>query len=145
VSAVFARAPKDAKKAYEKGLDAIKKKKPEEAQKSLEKAVELYPRQYATAWYELGMIQLAQKKPEEARKSFDQALQADPKFMKPYLQVAVLQMQGQKWQELADLTEKTVRLDPFDYPQAFFFQFRGQLQFEKPGCGGEERSWKRSD
>jgi superkiller protein 3 len=120
VSAVSLAAPKDAKKAYEKGLDANKKKKPEDAQKNFEKAVELYPK-YATAWYELGMLQVAQKKPEEARKSFDAALEADPKFMKPYLQVAVLQMQAQKWQELADITAKTVKLDPFDYPQAFFF------------------------
>jgi tetratricopeptide (TPR) repeat protein len=120
VSAVSLAAPKDAKKAYEKGLDGIKKKKPEEAQKNFEKAVELYPK-YATAWYELGMLQVAQKQTEQARQSFDKALEADPKFMKPYLQVAVLQMQAQKWQELADLTEKTVKLDPFDYPQAFFF------------------------
>ena len=120
VSAISLAAPKDAKKAYEKGLDANKKKKPEDAQKNFEKAVELYPK-YATAWYELGMLQMAQKKPDLARKSFDTALEADPKFMKPYLQVAVLQMQAQQWQELADLTEKTVKLDPFDYPQAFFF------------------------
>ena len=33
----------------------------------------------------------------------------------------MLALQAQKWQELADLTDKTVKLDPFDYPQEYFF------------------------
>src|SRR6185436_14030890 len=53
ISATSLAAPKDAKKAFEKGIDFLKKKKPEDALKSFEKAVELYPK-YATAWYELG-------------------------------------------------------------------------------------------
>jgi len=30
-------------------------------------------------------------------------------------------MRAKRWQELADVTEKTVKLDPFTYPQAYFF------------------------
>jgi tetratricopeptide (TPR) repeat protein len=120
VSTVSLAAPKDAKKAYEKGLDAIKKKKFDDAQKSFEKAVEAYPK-YATAWYKLGMLQAGQGKMDMARSYFDKALECDPKFVKPYLQISILELQASRWRSLADVTDKLVKLDPFDYPQAFFF------------------------
>ena len=59
ISAVSLAAPKDAKKAYQKGMDALKKKKVQDAVKNFEKAVEVYPK-YADAWYELGRFQVAQ-------------------------------------------------------------------------------------
>ena len=93
VSAVSLAAPKDAKKAYEKGLDAIKKKKFEDAQKNFEKAVEVYPK-YSTAWYELGMLQAGQGKMDMARKYWDTAVECDPKFVKPYLQIAIVELQA---------------------------------------------------
>ena len=120
VSAVLLAAPKDARKAYEKGLDAIKKKKFEDAQKNLEKAVEVYPK-YSTAWYELGMLQAGQGKMDMARKYWDTAVECDPKFVKPYLQIAIVELQAARWRGLAEVTDKLVKLDPFDYPQAFFF------------------------
>jgi tetratricopeptide (TPR) repeat protein len=120
VSVASLGAPKDAKKAYEKGMDALKKRKYSDAQSNFEHAVEVYP-QYATAWYELGRLRASEDKFDIARASFDQAIKADPKFVLPYLQISMLELQAKKWQELADVTEKTVRLNPFDYPQAFFF------------------------
>jgi tetratricopeptide (TPR) repeat protein len=120
VSAVSLAAPKDAKKAYDKGMDALKKKKWDDAEKSFEKAVEIYPR-YATAWYELGMLQAGQSKTDMAHSYFKKALECDAKYLKPYLQIAVIHLMAKNWQELADVTEKTIKLDPFDYPQAYFF------------------------
>jgi tetratricopeptide (TPR) repeat protein len=120
VSMVSLQAPKEAKKAYDKAIDALKKKKFEDAQKNLEKAVEVYPK-YATAWYELGMLQAGQGKSDMARMYFQKSLDCDPKFIQPYLQLSVIALQSQKWQELVEITTKTVKLDPFDYPQAYFF------------------------
>src|SRR5204863_8182902 len=40
ISATSLAAPKDAKKAYEKGKEALKKKKPADAEKEFQKAVE---------------------------------------------------------------------------------------------------------
>jgi tetratricopeptide (TPR) repeat protein len=120
ISAVSLAAPKDARKAYEKGLDAIKKKKLDDAQLNFEKAVEAYPK-YAAAWYELGMLQAGQGKMDLARKYFDQASECDPKFVQPYLQLSILDLQAARWQGLADVTDRLVKLDPFDYPQAFYF------------------------
>jgi tetratricopeptide (TPR) repeat protein len=120
VSAVSLAAPKDAKKAYDKGTDALKKKKWDEAEKNFEKAVELYPK-YAVAWYELGMLQMGQSKADMARSYFKRAMECDSKYLKPYLQMAALDMMAKRWQDLADITEKTLKLDPFSYPQAYFF------------------------
>jgi len=120
VSAISLAAPKDAKKAYDKGLDLIKKKKADEALKNFEKAVEIYPK-YAMAWYELGRLRLAAGDKDTARGSFEYAIKADPKYVAPYMELAVLEVQAQKWQEVANITETAVKLDPFDYPQAHFF------------------------
>jgi tetratricopeptide (TPR) repeat protein len=120
VSASSLAAPKDAKKAYAKGMDSLKKNKPADAQSSFEKAVEVYPA-YAEAWYQLGRIRAAEEKWDLARGSFEQALKADPKYVLPYVSISMLELQARRWQELADVTEKTVKLDAFDYPQAFFF------------------------
>lgn len=129
VSLVSLAAPKDAKKAYEKGLDALKKKKYEDAQKNFEKAVEGYPK-YASVWYELGMLQAGQGKPDMARSYFDKALQCDPKFVQPYLQMSILELQASRWRNLVEVTDKLVKLDPFDYPQAFFFNSVGNYNLQ---------------
>ena len=113
-------APKDAKKAYDKGMDALKKKKYEDAQNNFEKAVELYPR-YAVAWYELGRLRVSQNQDDIARGSFAEAIKADPKFVLPYLSLSYLELEAKRWQQLAEVTEKTIALDPFDYPQCYFF------------------------
>ena len=120
ISAASLAAPKDARKAYDKGLAALKKKKFDDAQLDFEKAVEAYPK-YATAWYELGMLQADQGKMDMARSYFDKASECDPKFVQPYLQVSILELQASRWQSLADVTDRIVKLDPFDYPQAFYF------------------------
>lgn len=120
ISITSLQAPKDAKKAYEKGRQALKKKKVEDAEKELRKAVTLYPK-YAAAWYELGMAQEAKKLPEEARKAYAESLAADSKFVKPYLQLALLAANEGKWQDVADTTDRLIRLDPYDFPQAYLF------------------------
>src|SRR5882724_1812321 len=55
LSATSLAAPNSAKKAWGKALEQEKKNKMEDAQKSLQKAVEIYP-QYAAAWTELGRL-----------------------------------------------------------------------------------------
>jgi tetratricopeptide (TPR) repeat protein len=117
ISATSIAAPKDARKAYEKGLNAMKKEKWPEAQEQLQKAVGMYPK-YAAAWYELGQAYLRQNNAAEARKAYAQALEADSRFLKPYRPMAALALQEKHWQEAADMTDKLLRLDPVDFPDA---------------------------
>ncbi len=118
ISATTAMAPKDAKKAFEKGQNAIKKDKWEEAQKELAKAVAVYPK-YAVAWVELGRVQDHQNDVEGARKSYATALEADGKLVTPYLELASLASREQKWQEVSDRTGYVLNLNPVDFPQAY--------------------------
>jgi lipoprotein NlpI len=120
ISAISLAAPKDARKAYEKGLDQAKKKKLDDAMKSYRKAVDVYPK-YAAAWFELGKLQAAQDQADAAHQSFDAAVEADPKYLNPYLELSRMALGAKNWRELADVTGRAVKLDPFDYPQQFLF------------------------
>ncbi len=130
ISGTSLQAPKDAKKALDKSRDLVKKKKLAEAQKELEKAVELYPK-YAVAWYELGRIQENNAKLDEARKSYQEAVGADSKFVSPYLQLAFMDGRENKWQDVADTTDRVVKLNPFDFPQAFYLNSVANYNLQK--------------
>jgi cytochrome c-type biogenesis protein CcmH/NrfG len=105
--------------AYEKGQQAFKDKKLEDAAKRFQEAVQAYP-EYAAAWLDLGRVQLTQNRVEEASKSLDAAIKADPKLIEPYLALAVIQAEAKKWPEVARTTDTVIRLNPYDYPQGYF-------------------------
>ena len=120
VSANSLGAPKDSKKAYERGLQDVKKQKPEEALKDFQKAVDLYPN-HAEAWFELGKIQSSRNSTDAAKDAFNSSIKADPKFISPYVQLSILAMEEKNWQDLKTLTDRAMKLDSFDYPQVFLF------------------------
>ncbi len=116
ISATSAQAPGAARKALEKGQDQQKKGKWDDAQKSFEKAVAIYPK-FAVAWFELGRVQLQKNDLTDARNSFQQSLAADPKYINPYHALTQLAHREQKWQELADFSEKLLALNPVSFPE----------------------------
>ncbi len=120
VSANSLAAPKDARKAYDKARDAIRKDKWDDAAKNLHKALEAYP-EYADAWYEMGRYYQRQKNVAEARNAYTKAITIDAKFIKPYLPMAMLASTEQKWADVAQYSGKALKLDPMSYPEAFFF------------------------
>ena len=119
VSTISLAAPKDARKAFEKGMDQARRQKLDDAMKNYQKAVEVYP-QYSAAWFELGKLQAARGEADAAHHSFDAAVEADPKYLNPYLELSRLALGAKNWRELADVSGHAVKLDPFDYPQQFF-------------------------
>jgi len=128
-SATSSQAPKDARKAYEKGLEAVKKNKPDQAEQEFRKAVGIYPR-YAAAWLELGKALERRDHKAEGREAYASALAADPKFVYPYQQLYQMALQEQNWQSLIDNTDQLLRLDPFEFPQAYYFNALGHLQLK---------------
>ena len=118
-SATTAFAPKDAKKAYEKGLQASKKKKWPEAEENLQKATASYPK-FAAAWYELGTVYQQQGKLEDARKSYLESVKADEKYVTPYAQLARLAGAEQKWNDVSEYTGKVIRLNPYFSPDIYY-------------------------
>ncbi len=119
-SMTTAMAPKDAKKAYEKGLDRNKKKKFADALPELEKAVNLYPK-YAVAWYELGRAYNAQKQGDRAREAFLKSTEADPKFVSPQLELLQFAVNERDWEKIEKQAGVVIKLNPYISPQVWFF------------------------
>lgn len=127
ISATAALAPKDAKKAYEKGVEALGKKNSADAQKNFEKAVEIY-RRYAAAWYELGSLSEQKNQFDDARKSYQQAVAADAKYIPPHERLAWIALRESNWQELTEHSDTVLRLDPIDYVDSYYLSAVGNLQ-----------------
>jgi len=128
-SGTTGQASKDARKSFDKGIEASKKGNIDEAQKSLLKAVEIFPR-FATAWYELGKVYEVRDHWPEARKAYEQAIAADPKYASPYEGLYLLAMRDAKWQDVADLTEKLLRLNPYEFPNAYMASSLSNFQLK---------------
>ncbi len=120
ISATSANASKDARKAFDKGLSEARKQKWESAEKELRKAVELHPK-YAEAWLELSKTYSARKQLTEARDAVTKSIAADPQFVYPYEQLYKIEFEEAKWQELADTTDRLLRLNPYEFPGAYYF------------------------
>jgi tetratricopeptide (TPR) repeat protein len=119
-SATIALAPKDSRKAYEKGLGLIKKNKPDEAQAEFQRAVELFPR-HAGAWFELGKVDEQRNQFDEARDAYHKANAADANYVNPYERLYLLAMRDGKWTDVADLSDKVMRLNPYDFPSSYYY------------------------
>ncbi len=129
-SATLAMAPKDARKAYDKGLEDVKKSKPDDAQKEFQKAVDLDPK-FAPAWYELGRVYEGRDHIDKAREAYQQSVAADPKYINPYERMYLLDGREAKWQEVADTTDKVLHLNPYDFPAAYYYNAVANLQLGK--------------
>jgi TolA-binding protein len=119
ISVTSMMAPKDAKKAYEHGLQSLLKNKPADAAKDFEKAVALYPK-YADAWVNLGKLRLEQQSIEPARAALKKAMESDPKLVAPYIELGLLAAKDASWQESGKYLDRAVELDPVDFPQAWY-------------------------
>ena len=120
ISATTAQAPAPARKAWEKGRDQARNNKLEQARKSFEKAVQIYPR-FAAAWCELGRVQLRSSDLEGARHSFEQSVAADSKYVGPYGGLAQIALMQRNWQAAAEATSKLLSLDPVSFVEAWYF------------------------
>ncbi len=129
ISVNSALAPKDARKAFDKSMEAITKKNPDEAQKNLERAVELYPK-YSAAWVMLGRLHEQREHPEEAGRAYRQAIAAEPKLIPPYERLSWLALNAGKWQELADWTDQLLRLNPTSGAEMYYFSSVAQFQLQ---------------
>ena len=119
ISVTSALAPKDAQKAYQRGLDSMLKSKNDDAVKDFGKALSLYP-QYADAWMNLGKVYLEKKSIDPARSAFVKAIDADPKLVTPYVELGLLAARNANWQDSCKYLDRAVELDPVDYPQAWY-------------------------
>jgi predicted Zn-dependent protease len=145
VSAIPYKAPKAARRAYEKGIQAEKNGKLADAQKYFETAVAIYPSS-VNAWFQLGTVCQKQNQKDAARKAYTQAITVDTKFLPPYLSLASMAYETGNWTEVLTLTGHIMELDPlnnaavakyildldrWNYPDAYFYNAMANYKLNK--------------
>lgn len=120
VSLLDLQAPKDAQTAYKKGLQASRRRDWRGAERQLGKAVQLSPK-YSSAWFALGRAFQAQGNLRRARLAYESAIEADPKFTSPYLPLAAISFEEQKWYEVEATTARLLQLDPDSFPLGYLY------------------------
>jgi tetratricopeptide (TPR) repeat protein len=114
------QAPSNARKAYDKGLEAIQAKKWDAAAAELTKAVKAFPK-FAVAWYQLGEAKLARSDLAGAVEAWRESATADPKYLKPWERLTVVADQKQDWAESAKSSDAWLQLDADDFPGAWLY------------------------
>jgi tetratricopeptide (TPR) repeat protein len=130
ISVTSAQAPKEARRAFEKGITQERKNLWKDAANSFHAAVKAYP-QYAAAWFELGRIEQAQNHLDLARQFYDRALQADPKYASPYERLALLAIQEGKWEDGARISQKGLDLNPVEFAGLWYYNAVSQYNLHK--------------
>jgi Tfp pilus assembly protein PilF len=120
ISMTSMSASKEARQAYDRGRKAQSDKKLPEAEKELNKAVQLYP-QYAAAWYLLGEIHRSQKQQDQAIKEYTESVTCDPQYVSPYFGLAIIAIDQKRWQDAQRITDQITHLNSFAYPLAYFY------------------------
>jgi Flp pilus assembly protein TadD len=119
ISRTAIEAPPEARKAYEKGVADLARKKWAAAQKEFQHAVDVYP-DYAPAWTDLGDALLQESQPQQARDAWEHARKVDPKYMRPYLQLARLDLQEKHPQDAAQVTDEGLKVNSREFPGLWF-------------------------
>ncbi len=114
ISLTTLAAPQEAWKIYQKALKELGMGKKKinffKLSKELEKAVKIYP-EFAAAWHLLGEIRLELKDHSGARQALEQALAADSHYANPYISLAMLELEEERWEEAAQLSAQALALD----------------------------------
>jgi tetratricopeptide (TPR) repeat protein len=120
VSVLALKAPRDAKKSFDKGVSLAAAHKLPAAVASFESAVASYP-EYADAWLGMGKVQWEMGGKEAARGSFAKALDLDSKLVGPWQELGFLACDDSKWEDAIRYLDQAVRLDPMDSPGAWYY------------------------
>jgi tetratricopeptide (TPR) repeat protein len=141
VSLTTLAAPEDAKKAFQKGVDAMAGKKWAAARMEFERAVAAYP-DYTPAWDALGEVLVEQSQPQPARQAFERAVKSDPKFAPAWAQLARLAADEGRMQDSLDAAERALQLDSTGFPAVYVSQASAYLALQR--LDAAERSARRA-
>jgi tetratricopeptide (TPR) repeat protein len=113
VAAVRLNVPASARKAYEKGGEAMRKQRWQESRALFESAIREYP-QFDLAYDRLGVVQIQLNETEAARQSFSKAVEINPDFAEAYRNLARIAVSERKYQEADTLLVKSLSTEPLN-------------------------------
>lgn len=129
-SATTAYAPEPARKAHQKGSEALRRNKLDEAERELRRATSLHP-QFAVAWYDLGRTLRQRGQPAAAKAALLAAAQADPRYLNPYPVLAQIAFDERNWDDLARHTATVIELNPGFSPTIYVFSAQANLSLRR--------------
>jgi tetratricopeptide (TPR) repeat protein len=145
LSAAPYKAPNDARRAYEKGLEAEGKAHLASARKYFEMAVKIYPK-YLSAWFRLGTVLQKENQNDAARGAYTQATTIDARFLPAYVSLASIAYEEGNWPVVLTLTAHIldrdslnhvnvpgyiVDLDPLNCTEAYFYNAVANYKLNK--------------
>jgi tetratricopeptide (TPR) repeat protein len=131
VSATTLQAPSNARKAYERGLEAMRAEKWDAAAAEFGKAVKVYPK-FAVAWYQLGLARQSRNNAAGAVEAWKEAQKSDPRYVKPYENLTLAADRRGDWAESEKYSHLWIQLDPEDFPGAYLFNAVANARLNKP-------------
>lgn len=114
VTANALRAPTKAQKAFEKAVAAIRNNQPDEAEKQLSRALELYP-DYGKA-LTLRAISKMTTDPSDSIKDLQRAIQVDPQYGVAYAVLASIYNNSQRYDDALFVILRASQLLPAAWP-----------------------------
>jgi tetratricopeptide (TPR) repeat protein len=120
VSVASLQVPTKARREFEKGSELLERGNLADAEKSLRKAIDEYPK-FAEAWLRLGDLEQRRKNLEGAMVNYQEAINSDPNFPLPYVRMAFLSAVTSNWEQTRKLSEKLISLDPVNFPLAYYY------------------------
>ncbi len=140
VSLSTLRAPKEARKAFEKATRELASEKPNtnKISKELQRALQKYP-EFSAAWDMLGRVQMSRGDKKAARESFERAIAEEPKFIEPYLAMAQIAVEESDWEETLKWASRILELDEA-LSQALMWHGLSSFYLERYGPAEESLS-----
>jgi len=106
------------------------KRKWAEAEKHFKEAIDIYPA-YALAWSELGTALEQQDRLTEASGALAKASAADPKYIKPIVQLAKIAGKQSQWEDELHAANRALALHPVDFPGAYFYHAEASYHLDR--------------
>jgi tetratricopeptide (TPR) repeat protein len=130
VSATTLQAPANARKAYQRGLEAARLEKWDAAAAEFGKAVKFFPK-FAIAWYQLGLARQNRNDAAGALAAWKEAQQSDPHYIKPYENLTVAADRRGDFAESEKYSHLWLQLDPDDFPGAYLLNAVANARLNK--------------
>ena len=131
VSATTLQAPTNARRAYERGLEAMRAQKWDAAASEFGKAVKIYPK-FAVAWYQLGLARQSRNDAAGAGDAWKTAQGCDARYVKPYESLTVAADRRGDWAESEKYSRLWIQLDAEDFPGAYLYNAVANARLSKP-------------
>ncbi|HET6142991.1 MAG TPA: hypothetical protein VFE02_05745, partial [Candidatus Acidoferrales bacterium] len=115
------KVPSGARGEFQKACAASQKKKLEESEQHLRRAIDKF-KDYSVAWVMLGVVLDERHKDQDARDACSHVTMADAKYFPAYLCLAEFSARNQEWDKLLDLANTALSISSENDGYAYYYR-----------------------